>query len=109
ALDETRRRLAYLLSATSAIIYSCEITPPFGATFISDNVGPLLGYSAQQFLGEPGFWANRIHPDERDSILREGGRVFDVGRHVHEYRFLHADGTYRWMHDELVLTRDALG
>jgi PAS domain S-box-containing protein len=109
ALAETSRRFESLLSATSAVTYSCTVSPPFGATFVTDNIANVLGYRPQQFIDDPAFWAERIHPDERTAVLADLARVFTEGRHVHEYRFLHADGTYRWLHDALVLVRDGDG
>jgi len=105
ALEVANRRLEYLLSATSALVYTCRAEPPFGATFMSDNVVGVLGYTPQQFIDDPAFWIDRLHPDERSAILEGVARTFEDGRHVHEYRFRHADGSYRWMHDELVLVR----
>ncbi len=107
--DLVRRRLEYLLSATSAVIYACAAVPPYGATFVSDNVTAVLGYTARAFCEEAIFWADRIHPDDRQRVLAEVPRIFEVGRHSHEYRFLHGDGTYRWLQDDLVLERDELG
>src|SRR5262249_45737033 len=79
-LDEAHRRFAYLLSATSAVTYSASPEPPFGATFLSENVAAVLGYSAAQFLAEPGFWVDRIHPAdrERDQPRELIGFFFDV-------------------------------
>jgi signal transduction histidine kinase/CheY-like chemotaxis protein len=41
--------------------------------------------------------------------LAELPRLFEQGNSCHEYRYLHQDGTYRWMHNELYLVRDAQG
>ncbi|NJR32880.1 MAG: PAS domain S-box protein [Chamaesiphon sp. CSU_1_12] len=35
--------------------------------------------------------------------------MFERGWHVHEYRFLHQNGNYIWVRDELRLIRDAAG
>lgn len=40
-LRAEHQRLEFLLSTTSAVTYSCRITAPFGATFISENVAAL--------------------------------------------------------------------
>jgi PAS domain S-box-containing protein len=109
ALRKSQARLESLLSATAAIMYVCEVEPPFGATFISANVAEVLGHPPSAFRADPNFWADNIHPDDRERILSGVSRVFEVGTHVHEYRFRHADGTYRWMHDSLKLVREADG
>ncbi|HEX7603771.1 MAG TPA: hypothetical protein VF316_19265, partial [Polyangiaceae bacterium] len=45
-LRAEHQRPEFLLSATSAVTYSCQITAPFGATFVSENVTAILGYTA---------------------------------------------------------------
>ncbi|MFH1627626.1 MAG: PAS domain S-box protein, partial [Pseudomonadota bacterium] len=42
-------------------------------------------------------------------ILSKLDSLFEMGYHTHEYRFLHKDGTYRWIYDELRLIYDVDG
>jgi len=112
ALEELQKRetrLSYLLSATPAVIYTCYYRDYFGANFVSENVFALTGYRANDFIEDPSFWSNHIHPDDSERVFSELGNLRTKGRHVHEYRFLHQDGTYRWMHDENKLLFDADG
>lgn len=109
ALRTTQERLRFLITATPAVIYTCETFPPYAATFISENVTAQLGYSLGDFVGRPEFWADHIHPEDAPRILAELPRLFELGRHTQDYRFRHRDGSYRWMHDELTLVRDAAG
>lgn len=105
----TQERLHYLLSHSSAVLYSCQVSGNYGVTFMSDNAAIVLGYSAQDFITDSQFWVNHIHPEDVPRVLANLPKLFDRGHHVHEYRFLHQDGTYRWMHDELKLIYDEAG
>lgn len=105
-LKAVQSRLEFLLKSTPAIIYARRASGSFDATFVSENVAAQLGYRPQDFIHEAGFWLNRIHPEDRARVLADLPQVFYAGCHKHEYRFLHKDGGYRWMHDELVLIRD---
>ncbi len=96
-------RLNYLLSSSPAIIYTCHASPPYAATFISANIERLLGYTPQEFLATPEFWSKNIHPYDRDNILQNLTPLFTTGKHVHEYRFRHKNGDWRWIRDELLL------
>jgi PAS domain S-box-containing protein len=102
-------RLQYLLASCPTGIYSCKAEGDFPATFVSDNMTALLGYSAREFLEDSGFWGNRIHPEDAPRIRAELPSLFQRGSHTHEYRFLHFDGTYRCLRDEMKLVRDAAG
>ncbi|MBW2645876.1 MAG: response regulator, partial [Deltaproteobacteria bacterium] len=68
-----------------------------------------LGYDAQEFLGNPELWINKIHPEDAPRIVENLSSLFEKGHHAHEYRFQHKDGTYRWMRDELKLVCDKDG
>jgi PAS domain S-box-containing protein len=98
-------RMQFLFTSTSAMIYACAVEPPYATTFVSANVRGALGHESADFLVDPGFWVDHLHPEEREDVLRHVDRIFIEGRLVLEYRFRHADGSYRWLHDELVLTR----
>jgi len=102
-------RLEHLLAKSSVIIYSSFAKEPFGATYISENVRDIIGYEPNDFLEDPGFWANRIHPDDFARVFRELLKIFEVGFHNHEYRWKKNDGSYIWLHDELILVYDKKG
>jgi PAS domain S-box-containing protein len=87
ALQHTEKRLQFLLSATPAVIYSCKAEFPFAATFVSENIMEQSGYTAEEFIKVPNFWADNIHPDDRDDVLTELMQLFEKGHHTHEYRF----------------------
>ena len=90
-------RLGFLLSSSHATIYTCESVPPYAPTFISANLTEMLGYTVKEFLATPGFWADHIHPDDRDRVFAGIPRLYAQGTHLHEYRFQHRDGRWRWM------------
>lgn len=107
--ESLKKRLQFLLSSSPAVIYTCNPTGDYGATSISENVTALLGYEPDEFLQDSKFWLNHLHPSDRSRVLAEMSALFDQGHYCHEYRFLHRDGTYRWMRDELRLIYDATG
>lgn len=98
-----------LLALGPAVIYVADAREPYGATFISANVKTQMGYETGDFIGDPNFWASHIHSEDAPRIFEQIPNLFDTGHHAHEYRFLHKDGDYRWMRDELTLVRDADG
>jgi PAS domain S-box-containing protein len=108
-LQLARERLRHLLITSPAVIYSCQPFGNYAATFVSDNIVSMLGYESRKFLEDCRFWAERIHPEDAPRIFADIANLFKREHHVHEYRFLHQDGTYRWLRDELKLIRDAKG
>lgn len=104
-----QERLQYLLSSSPGAIYSCKATGDYSITFMSENVRSMLNYEAREFLENPDFWANRIHPDDRQQVLGNLSAIFEQGSYSREYRFQHRDGSYRWLYDQLKLVRDETG
>ncbi|MDP6778174.1 MAG: PAS domain S-box protein, partial [Candidatus Latescibacteria bacterium] len=114
-LLRANERLGHILGTSPAIVYSCDVDmtkPPEDRhipTFVSARIIDTLGYRIQECLGNPGWWAAHLHPDDAPSAIEDMGTLFAEGRLVHEYRFQAKDGSWRWIRDEAVLVRDAEG
>lgn len=106
-LQLTQERLRHLFLSSPAVIYSCQPSGNCAPTYVSPNITSQLGYEIDEFLGDPDFWVSRIHPDDVSLILDGLSSLFKHEHHTHEYRFLHKDGNYRWMRDEMRLVRDS--
>jgi len=109
AVRASEARLNFLLTSSPVTIYTCSPMPPCGATFMSPNVRQLTGHAPEQFTGNAGFWADNIHPEDRQQVFAGLDRLFEQGTHLREYRFRMRNGSYRWMHDELRLVRNDAG
>jgi hypothetical protein len=72
-------RLNYLLKSSPAVFYSCKASGDFGATFISENIQPNFGYSPEDFTSDSGFWAGKIHPDDRSRVFDDLKILFEKG------------------------------
>jgi len=108
-LQRASQQLRELVAHSPAVIYSSRSLENFGATFVTENVKTLLGYEAHQFIEEADFWSSHLHPQDAQRVSTEIKRV-SVQRSVTcEYRFLHKDGDYRWIRDEMKQVRAANG
>jgi rsbT co-antagonist protein RsbR len=107
--ERERARLDHLLRATRVVLYSSRAEGDFGVTFMSENVVDVLGHTASQFVEDSAFWMANLHPDDVALVYENLERLQQRGRHAFDYRYRHRDGTYRWMHDDCQLARDASG
>ena len=102
--------LKHVLASGQPVVYACRIEgQSFVPVYVSENLKDRWGYEVSEALGDPGWWAAHLHPDEREEIVAEFLEIFEKGCHTHEYRFMHKDGTYRWVYDRLRLVRDDEG
>jgi PAS domain S-box-containing protein len=90
-------------------IYTAKAAGDYGAISITKNVKQMTGYEPWEFTQSSSFWIDHVHPGDRQRILAELPRLFERRRHMYEYRFLHKDGSYRWMRDEMTLIEDGPG
>src|SRR3954452_15221067 len=109
ALLAAQTRLSHLLTSSPAVLYSFEAKGDHAPTFVGENIARLLGYGPRDYLQGPSFWLERVHPDDLPRVLAEFPRLLELDHHSCEYRFRHKDGAYRWVSDELRLSRDEAG
>jgi PAS domain S-box-containing protein len=111
-LRQAQQRLEILIDHMPAVVY---VESPDAAPekfYLSNQVEQLFGYTAEEWTWTDDFWIDRIHPEDRARVIE----MDDVTEHekqtfAADYRFLRADGTYRWVHDEAVFvsTPDGVG
>ncbi len=109
ALVEAQGKLAHLLSSSPAVIYSFDAKGEHKSSFISKNITDLLGYEQHEYLEDPNFWKNCVHPEDADRVIEAMPRLWEEGRLTQEYRFLRKDGTYAWVNDDMRMIRDENG
>src|SRR6516165_3332128 len=104
-----RERLVRLLSSSPAVIYSFKASGDFGPTFVSDNIGTVFGYTTAEYLENPSFWRDRVHPDDLARVEETISKFFHNGIQSVEYRFRRRDGSYCWVNDAQRLIRGSDG
>jgi len=111
-LQDLNRLLEYWVEFSPAVIYSFTVD---GETllpgYVSRNFPRLAGYERTEFIVNPRFWIDHLHPDDRARVQAEVRSALRDGadNHTLEYRVCHQDGTYRWIFDSFRITRNAAG
>ncbi len=94
-----RERYRTLVESTCAILWESEPDVPRFA-FVSSEAEILLGYPLARWTDEPDFWANHLHPDDRERAMAQSRDVRTrPGAHEFEYRMIAADGHRIWLRD----------
>ncbi|MFN2615917.1 MAG: PAS domain S-box protein [Thermoleophilaceae bacterium] len=88
-----------LLQGLDAIVWEAD-PETLQFSFVSERAEQILGYPVRDWLAQPNFWVDHIHPDDRELTLaacREAtARCED---HKLEYRAVAADGRVVWLCD----------
>jgi PAS domain S-box-containing protein len=102
-------RMESLIDASPVAMFTLKPDGDFAATFVTKGVKALWGYEPEDFLHQPKFWADRIHPDDIAVVFEHLAGVLERETHGYDFRFRTKNGEYRWTHAELRLVRDAEG
>ncbi len=107
ARSEARYRAAF--EEVPALVYT-EVHAIGGSwLYESRAVEDIMGYTPEE-CGQPGFWKEILHPDDRERVLAEDRRVELTGDPWRiEYRSIAKDGRVVWLRDHAVLVRGEPG
>ncbi len=96
---DSEERCCLLIQGLDAIVWEADPTT-LQFSFVSERAETILGYPVEQWLTEPDFWVEHIHPDDRGQAVDFCKTAINEGRdHRFEYRALAADGRVVWLRD----------
>jgi PAS domain S-box-containing protein len=107
ALHGSREQFRRLLETSNVVPWEGDIDGRI--RYVGPQAELLLGYSMDDWL-RPGFWDERIHPEDREwvKIVREEA-IENLGRFESEYRMLKSSGEVMWVRDIVSLIEAAKG
>jgi len=104
ALREAETRYRTLVERIPAVVYAAAVDEEGSTTYMSPQIEALLGYPAQDYVTNAGYWKTLIHPEDRERVLAEHARATATGEPFGmEYRFVARDGSIVWVRDEATL------
>lgn len=85
-----------------AIVWQAD-TEKLQFTAVSGRANAALGYTPAQWMRTPGFFAERIHPDDRDATMALYHSVIEHGGEASaEFRMLTSAGEPQWCRETVV-------
>ena len=108
-LREAEERYRTLVERIPAVTFVDRAEGPEEPVYVSPQVEEMLGYAPEEWMAGR-LWRERLHPDDRERVLRSDERFDRDGEPVdEEYRLLAKDGRAVWVREETVLVRDEAG
>lgn len=98
-LSRTNEQLRAVLGSLPVVSYIVHDPNGCEPAYMSDNVVGATGFQPGDFLQDPSFWKDHLHPDDAPRVLAQLKQVFQKGGLENEYRWRVADGSYRWFRD----------
>jgi PAS domain S-box-containing protein len=104
---DQQERFRKLVDQLPAIVYLWEAGADGQCYYVSPAIEPVLGFAVEEWLADPGLWARRLHPEDRDRAVAEELRCRVGGEDLAcEYRMLAKDGHVVWIRDEAIAIRN---
>jgi PAS domain S-box-containing protein len=98
ALRRSDQRFRALAESSRAVPWEADFTT-YRITYVGPQIEAVVGFSATDWV-EKDLWPERLHPEDRDRILREAAEYSRAGvDHNLEYRLIAADGRVVWIRD----------
>jgi two-component system, cell cycle sensor histidine kinase and response regulator CckA len=108
--EDTLARYEMVMQATHDAVWDWNVVS--GRTWWNRQVYEMLGYDPQSTAASYEAWSSRIHPEDRERILRNCEEVVFAGGGTEwqsEYRILRPDDSVRVVLDRGTVQRDAFG
>src|SRR5262245_31015760 len=98
-LSREQQRFMDIVNSVEGIVWEAD-AETFAFTFISKQAERILGYPVKQWLKQPTFWRDHLHPEDRDWAVRFCVKATSEKKsHDFEYRMIAADGRVVWLRD----------
>jgi len=98
-ISQSHQQYESLVNWIEGIVWEVD-AETFQFTFVSQKAEKLLGYPVKQWIEEPKFWNNHIHPDDREWAV-QFCHINSQQKHDYEfeYRMIAVDGRVIWLRD----------
>ena len=94
-------RYRALIEEIPALTYVAWADEVGSRAYVSPQLLTMAGYSPSEWLAEPDMWVRRLHPEDRDAVLRKFRDACELGgRFTSEYRLLDREGRVVWWRDD---------
>jgi PAS domain S-box-containing protein len=110
--DRKRMEVRYrtLVEGIPAVTFMAALDEGVNEFYVSPQIEIMLGFTQEEWLGDPFLWYRQLHPDDRQRWGTEFARTCASGvKFRSEYRFLSRDGREVWVHGEARVVRDEQG
>ncbi len=103
-LNAAESRYRTLVERLPAITYLAELGACGPWRYVSPQIESMLGFSPAEWLADPRLWIDRVHAEDRESVLAVEDH-FQKNRDLFqaEYRMHARDGRILWFRDEAVM------
>ena len=102
-----------LVERVPAVVYAAEPGATGRWHYVSSQIEAMLGFSAEEWMADPGLWLQQLHPQDREGALADEARFLKSGGGTRSfsdtYRLRHRNGATVWVRDDAMVLWDHEG
>jgi PAS domain S-box-containing protein len=105
-IRSSQQRIESLIDTIDGIVWECDYYT-YEFTFVNKKAEQITGYPIEQWMNNPTFWADKIHPDDKENAIQfcsESAK--SKNQYDFEYRMIAADGSVIWLRDIVNVVRE---
>ncbi|HVF60517.1 MAG TPA: ATP-binding protein [Thermoanaerobaculia bacterium] len=107
-LAEARYRA--LVEQIPAVVFLATVEGGLNDIYVSPQIETLLGFTQEEWVGNPVLWFHQLHPDDRLPLSQEFAKTCTTGQAFRAVaRVFSRGGELVWIHVEARLVRDEHG
>ncbi|NND99864.1 MAG: PAS domain S-box protein [Pirellulaceae bacterium] len=109
-LRRVEARYRALVEQIPAITFMAALDDTGSELYVSPHIETMLGFTQEEWLGDPFLWYRQLHPDDRQRWQSEFAKTCVTGKGFKsEYRFISRDNREVWVHGEATIVHDDRG
>ena len=112
-LRAAEQRYRLLVEEVPAVVYVAEPGPAGRWHYVSPQIQTMLGFTAHEWMADPGLWLRQLHPEDQEAALEEEQRIKFAGTgdtpSSSTYRLRHRNGATVWVRDDATVMWDRDG
>jgi len=111
-LRATEKLYRLLVERVPAVVYVAEPGAAGRWQYVSPQIQPMLGFTAEEWMADSGLWLRQLHPEDREGALAEEERILESGGErpsSDTYRLRHRNGAIVWVRDDAMVLWDQEG
>jgi PAS domain S-box-containing protein len=92
------QRYRTLIEGIPAVTFMAALDADLNELYVSPQIEALLGFTQEEWLGDPILWYRQLHPDDQKDWHEEFAKTCRTGEPFKaEYRFITRDGQVKWV------------
>ena len=103
-------RYKALVERIPAVVFVAPMDAVSGAAYVSPQIETILGFTQEEWLGDPLRWYQQVHPEDKKRWSTEAAKLFLSGTSLSStYRVLAKDGRVIWFQCDARMVHSADG